>query len=510
MLHKSSPVIVITVLLAAAPVAALAAEAVPLRSAVISGSTVQTQAELFSTYRDQLGQPVSRELAQSVAAGIAELYQADGYSRPEIKPDLSRAADGILRIGILEPYIAGVTIEGTPGRHREELEAIAGRLRESRPLRRDAVPQALAEMRRIPGLTVTPSTRRDGEAPNAYELTLRAEFSPVSGSLHANNRGTEQIGPHFVRGQVVANGLLGGNQRLGLIFSAAVETEEYLGGGLFYDTPLGDGGTRISAMIFLSDSAPNEKPLNLTDEYLRERASIRLTHSLGQATGQSLDLIAALEAEDLTVDRDGVDVRHDRLRVLEAGLRKGWRAGDATQFSSTLSLRQGLDALGAGLRADDLPVDNRRGDFLLAQLQATSVTRLNPSWTLRVDAFGQHSGHVLPDSERFKIGGERLGRGFEVAEIAGDQGLGAKVVLRRELTAEGSKFGRTSVYGLYDIGAAWKEDLPGRESAATGGVGFGLHGKRLGGYLEAVKPLTRADIEGKHSTALFAEISYRF
>ena len=41
--------------------------------------------------------------------------------------------------------------------------------------------------------------------------------------------------------------------------------------------------------------------------------------------------------------------------------------------------------------------------------------------------------YVLPDSERFKIGGDRLGRGFEVAEIAGDSGIGAKIELRRDL-----------------------------------------------------------------------------
>ena len=29
-----------------------------------------------------------------------------------------------------------------------------------------------------------------------------------------------------------------------------------------------------------------------------------------------------------------------------------------------------------------------------------------------------------------------------------------------------------SLYGFYDIGAAWKQDAPGRESAATAGFGF--------------------------------------
>jgi hemolysin activation/secretion protein len=510
MFHNVSTSLVVIICCAAAqPAVAYAAESAPLRSAVVDGSTVFSPPQFFAAYRDALGQPLTPERARAVAAAIAALYTDAGYVRPEVRADQSQVAHGILLVRIAEPHVARVTVEGSPGRHRERLEELSAPVLDSRPLRRDAIPLALAEMRRIPGLTVTPATRRD-DGPAAYELVLNADFSPVSGVMHVNNRGTDQIGPHFVLGQVAGNDLLGLGEKLGFLFSAAADTGEYLGAGVYIDAPLGDGGTRGMAMIYRSDTAPNESPVDLTDEYVRERLVLKLTRPVQQTADATVSLTAALEAEDLTVDRDGVEVRDDRLRVLETGVRVAWRAFEATQFSSTFEFRKGLDALDAGLRADDLPDDDRRADFFLAQMQVTSFTRLNPSWTLRIDAFAQHSGHILPDSERFKIGGERLGRGFEVAEIAGDRGLGAKAVVRRELTGSDSALGATSVYALYDIGAAWKEDLPGRESAATGGIGAALHGARFSGYVEVVKPLTRADIEGKRSAAVFAEVSYRF
>jgi hemolysin activation/secretion protein len=117
---------------------------------------------------------------------------------------------------------------------------------------------------------------------------------------------------------------------------------------------------------------------------------------------------------------------------------------------------------------------------------------------------------VLPDSERFKIGGDRLGRGFEVAEIAGDSGLGGKLELRRDLLNTDTFMGRLSAYGFYDIGAAWKQDQPGRESAATAGTGLAIQGATLTGYLEIAAPLTGPDIEGKLDPSVFAELSYRF
>jgi hemolysin activation/secretion protein len=250
-------------------------------------------------------------------------------------------------------------------------------------------------------------------------------------------------------------------------------------------------------------------PVDLTDEYRRERAVITLTQPVAESGAGGLAVHARLEAEDLAVMRDGLQVRDDRLRVFEAGLRATWRAGGRTRLSSAVALRLGLDALGAGLHADDLPADPRDLEFRVAHLQATGFTRFNHGWSLRTDVFAQYSGDVLPDGERFKIGGERLGRGFEVAEIAGDRGLGAKLLLRREI-GEGGRLGRPSVYGLYDIGAAWKQDIAGRESAATAGIGLALNGTRWSGYLEAVRPVTRADIEGKRSTTLFAEVGCRF
>ena len=508
MFHKLARALVIIVFTAAAAHADGAAPA-PLRTAIVEGSTVFAPGDFFAAYRAELGKPLAPESIRAIGESIAALYRDAGYARPTVQSDQTLSGQGILKIRIHEPLVTRVTIQGSPGKHRESLQRISSQVTASRPLRRDVIPRALAEMRRIPGLSVTPETRRDASQPNAWELVLDADFSPVSGVVRVNNRGTEQIGPAFVIGQVAVNDLAGRGEKFGLMFSTAADTREYRSGGLFVDAPVGANGGRGMLLVFRSDSAPNEAPVNLTDEYRRERAMLSWTRPFGAGGERSWVASAALEAEDLVVDRDGLDVRHDRLRILETGLRAGWRAGDATRLSAHFKLRKGFDILGAGLRADDLTVDNREFEFVVLDLQAGSFTRFSSAWSLRTELFAQYSRDVLPDSERFKIGGERLGRGFEVAEIAGDRGLGAKLVLRRELAA-GGKLGRPSFYALYDIGAAWKEDLSGRESAATGGTGFALDGARWSGYVEAVTPLTRADIEGKQSTGIFAELAFRF
>lgn len=501
---RAAAAVVIFAVCAAGP--ARAGDAAPLASVAIEGSSIYSPAQLFSAYRDRLGQPVTRALARAIAAAVTERYQSDGYAHPEMRLDESLVAEGIMHITVYEPRITRVTIEGAPGRYREDIERIAAGVTASVPLRRDAIREAVSEMLQLSGLKVTATTRRDGATPNSHELVLAARFEPLSGYARVNNRGTDEVGPVFVTGQFAVNDPFGWGGALGLVFASAVDPAEYLSGAMYLERPLGASGARGLAMVFRSRSTPDERPVDLDAAYAREHVTLRLARPVSSA----MSLGVSLEADDYEAKRAGAIVRDDRLRVLEAGLRANARARTATRFAGSVELRQGLDAFGAGLRAEDLPADPRSLEFLLAQLQVTSYTQLPASWSLRCDLFAQYTGDVLPDIERFKIGGERLGRGFEVAEIAGDRGLGGKLLLRRELAAGGLALGRPSVYGFYDLAAAWKNDLPERESAATLGAGFALQGERLSGYVEAAKPLTHADVEGRRETSLFAELGYRF
>jgi len=494
----------------AAPAVALTTAPAPrLASVVVDGSSVYGAARLFAAYRDQLGQPISRDGARAIVDALLARYEADGYVRPEVALDNALTGRGVLRVQLFEARVTDVVFEGDAGRYQPQLEGIGARLEAARPLRRSDIPDALRALRQIAGLTVTASTRRDTVERNGFELVVKTDFSRMDGVVRMNNRGTDQVGPAFLLGQLYLNGLLGREDKLGLIFASATDTAEYLGGGLYADVAVGSAGTHASALLFQSHSAPNERPLNLEDEYVRKRATLRVSHPLRQDATTSVSMGLAFDADDLYIDRDGFDLREDRLRILEGALRSSWRSG-AMQYSTNLVLRQGLDGFGAGLRALDLADDPRRADFLLLQLSGSVYRRFATDWSVRFDGFAQQSAYVLPDSERFKIGGDRLGRGFEVTEIAGDQGLGGKLELRRDLLNTDGMFGRLSAYGFYDIGAVWKQDLPGRESAATAGAGFALAGSSLTGYLEIAAPLTGPDIEGKDSASVFAELSYRF
>jgi hemolysin activation/secretion protein len=359
----------------------------------------------------------------------------------------------------------------------------------------------------LPGLTLQATTARDETSAHLYRLDLDTQFDRTTGVVRLSNRGTDEAGPNFVLGQVMFNGLLGGQTNLGAMFSAATDYAEYHGLGLLANVGVGSADGRLSFSGFRSRSDPTEAVLDRDDGYLRDRASIMYARPLPGATRANLSLTAGLDLDDLEILRAGDRLRDERLRMLTVGPRWSWRRGQGAQYFAAVEIVKGLDALGSGLAAQDLTDDPRSVDFMLSRFTFTRFDRLGEHWSVRLDALAQQTGDVLPYGERFKIGGDRLGRGFEVAEIAGDQGIGAKVEVRRQLPGAPAALSSVSLYGFYDIAGAWKQDASGRESAATAGFGFATQRARVSGIVELAQPLTHPDVEGRKDLTLFAEIA---
>jgi hemolysin activation/secretion protein len=489
-------------------VTAPAQAAVPnLVSVVIRGSSVYDAPSLYSVYREQLGMPITQEGARAIARALAAKYEADGYSRPQMKVDDGLLVAGVLRLDVFEPRISEVRISGDPGPHLARLETLGSRLRTDGPVSTVGMQTTLRQMRSLPGLTVSATTEHDDAGTNVYRLDVDTEFERLTGAVRLSNRGTDEAGPNFLLGQVVANGLLGGQTNVGLMFGAATDYAEYHGLGVLANVGTGAGGGRLAFSGFRARSDPHEPVVDRDDSYLRDRMTAGFSRPLPGFERATLTLTAGLDLDDLEILRSGTRIRDERLRMLKVGSNWNWRSGTTVLYAGTIDVVKGLDGLGSGLYALDLARDPRSAEFALTRLSFTRLSRLGERWSLRLDVLGQQTAYVLPYGERFKIGGERLGRGFEVAEIAGDQGVGAKLEGRSRLLRAPSSLGRASVYGFYDLGAAWKQDAAGRESAATAGFGVATQGDRFSGTLELAKPLTHGDVEGRKDLTLFAELA---
>ena len=168
------------------------------------------------------------------------------------------------------------------------------------------------------------------------------------------------------------------------------------------------------------------------DSDLARPASARFMHPLAASRVATVHFSATSISMISRSYAPGHGLRDERLRMLVLGSTCALAGGTATQYLGSLELYK-VSAAWRRPDALDLGADPRRADFTLIARASRGSRGSARLWSVRVDAFAQQTANVLPYGQRFKIGGDRLGRGFEVAEIAGDQGLGAKLEGRRRL-----------------------------------------------------------------------------
>lgn len=477
-----------------------------LTSAVLRGVSLYDPAALFPLYREYLGKPITRANVTAIVTGLADRYERDGYPRPRVTLDDELASLGILRINVFEVLIADVTIDGNPGPHRATLERIGAGLATGTPIQQRALQDSMRRMRALPGLSLSASTERHTDVHNVYRLAVDTDFQPVAASVRVTNRGTKEVGPRFAVGHVIANGLLHGRLSAGVLFAAASDYEEFRGLGVLASASIGDRGATLSMNAYRSRVNPDDIPVDLHDLSVRDRVTLSYSTPVLVGLPGTTALKLGLESTDLEIEYSRWILRDESLRLFKAGLHRQVRHGDV-DYAGSIELIKGLGGLGSGLVALDLANDPRRADFLAWRLSGVRLARFASVWSLRVDVLAQQSAYSMPFAERFRIGGERLGRGFEVAAVAGDQGLGGKVELRRAFSSAPAGIGRPSAYAFYDIGVAWRHDVPGRESAATAGFGLALEHERITASVEIAEPLTHPDVEGRRDAKLFLELA---
>ncbi|MEX2495309.1 MAG: ShlB/FhaC/HecB family hemolysin secretion/activation protein [Woeseia sp.] len=494
--------------LSAAVLAPAQAAVVPLLDAVIiQQSTAYDQTELFETYKAYLGEPATESTAAAIAEALQQKYRLAGYSRPGYFITDRGTSSGIVRIKLRQASVSRVEMNGSAGPYRKELENLASSLPSPLSMRPEEIRSLLRQARRLPGLKIEVAAKPDEERSGAFIIALESDWKPVEGSIKLSNRGTEAIGRNLVFGRLVANGLFGGENASGLFFTSAENSDNYIGGGLFTNSALGDRGT--SAQLQATVTSLQFETQGIEVQQRRERWSAKVRHVMQRESASEAGFWGGLTLEDLDVSYNEAVAREERLRSVQLGLFRSMR-GNSSQSLVSAELEQGINGLGG--RFDNFARSGDRTEhvFTILSLNYVRVWRLSELWTWRWDAVGHMSPDVLPSIKRFKVGGGRIGRGFEAAAVRGDNGIGNKLELKRRLGRDSGWMARTDLYGFYDVGTAWRNDGGDRQSASSAGLGFSKKGDWLSGYLEIAKPVTHADAEGRRDASIFAELTARF
>lgn len=478
-----------------------------LATAVIRESSVYSSSDFFELYKTHLGRPVTDGTSAAIAEAVRDRYRQDGYSRPGFRVLDHGVHSGIVRIRLVEASISGVTMNGDAGPYRRQVDALFADLPSSRSLKPAEIRDMLRRANRMPGLDVNVRTSPDDGRNGGFLLEVDSDYRTFEGVTTLSNRGTREIGRNILFARLTRNGLFGGSNAAGLFAATAEDSSNYKSGGAYVNATHGESG--LTATLQASAASLKIESSGIPVDQNRERVRMSVKYPLDLDAAVRATVWGAFELDDLDMRQAGVPSREERLRGLEAGVSVSWRR-DALQQLVKLSIEKGLNAFDGRLDNHLNPGDARVHDYTILEAHYVNLTRLGERWSLRFDALAQYSGELLPSTKQFKVGGGRIGRGFEAAALRGERGAGGKLELSRKLEGNAWILERAEAYGFLDQGSAWRGDVAGRESAASAGVGYRMRAEHFSGGLELAKPLTHDDADGRRDASLFFEVSARF
>lgn len=455
---------------APAPIApvAPAGPSIVLREVRLEGARAIPESELAPLWAGLIGTPVTLETLDALAAAISARYRAQGYVLSQAILPAQTIEDGVVRITVVEGFIDRVAIEGGRPSGQAALDRRFRFVAEDRPLALGTLERAVLLSRDTLGGGVETVLAPSPATFGAADLTVQYTPRPYEGFAQVDNRASRLFGPWVARAGITTYDLLGQTERLDLSVASSLGGPElrFIEGGIALPLAFTDGTWLDGARFELGADATRGKPdlgrsgardLTAVQDETNVRAGLFVP--VIRTRSENLFLRAGLNWRESTVEQrfGGVDLGRTTDRLLVAEARGTWDVADRFAGVTLIdaALRQGL---ATGNTQIGLAGPNpAREDFTLLRGSIARVQELGtPEWSLFGEILGQIAGTVLPESERFALGGERIGRGFAPGNTTGDHGFGARIELRR-LVALG-EVGRLaplmSVYLFGDWGAA--------------------------------------------------------
>lgn len=430
---------------------------VSVGSVVVDGGFPDMAAQterLVASWRGQ-----TRTIAQlyDLAAAIEGAYAAQGYilARVVVPPQTLKDG-GEFHLKLIDGFIEGIDLTHVP-------KAVAGpvgqRLRGLVGLHRPRLQQierALTLAGTLPGVQLK-STMAPGAEEGGTKLVIEAVYSPISGSVSANN----SLGPLFndwqVSFQLAANSLLGFGEQIYLYASGSPDLgrafddnakRRVAGGGIAL--PIGGDGFVATLEGTISDTKPIVPGAFFQSNGLFKRLDGKFSYPLLKSRAETLTLGGTFEYSIQTEVAAGFGalLDEDRLNVLRLSL--DWSRmldglgdidvyGQVSRGVSWFNVRTLSEAAATGIGLSRLGAtpDFTKAEFRLSYNRDSLPLGLAVSAQLR----GQYGfGGVMPSSELFSVDGIDAVSTLSSGALSGDSGVAGRFELARPVPADAFLF----------------------------------------------------------------------
>jgi hemolysin activation/secretion protein len=446
-----------------------------LRRVELTGNTIFSNAELEAIFKPYLNHTITLAKFFALTQAVTDKYQKAGYflSKAIIPPQSIEG--GKVKIQVLEGYIGHVKIEGLSPRQKEFLSRYANAILEDKPTTYRALERNLLLLNDVDGMNGKAVIEPDPTQPLSAALTLIVKYHPIQAAALYDNYGTRYFGPYetTVYGSV-NSAVIPGNTTYfrGVVTNNAKQLQFYE----LRDTQvLGASGLAAGADGYVAQTHPGFILTPLDIDGRSVDANLFLTYPFIRSRARSLSMRTEFEYLDSSSFSFGDLLFRDRIRDLQVGATYNdvlWKGSD----QANLTLFQGFPILDAHNGGEFLSRAQGRNDFTKLLFSLSRDQTLPHHFSLYGLVLSQYSSVPLLAPEQFVFGGAYLGRGFDLSQFAGDEGVEGTLELRLNTAPNTSIFRRIQYYIFYDAGAlSYLGTSPfGNSHQTATSAGFGL------------------------------------
>ncbi|KGI78229.1 ShlB/FhaC/HecB family hemolysin secretion/activation protein [Oleiagrimonas soli] len=477
----------------------------------------ETVAALFRPLR---GRSVTVGELLKVAKQCTALYRARGYPLSFCYLPAQDFAHGVVRVQVVEGYVADIQIEGDPGPLEAQVRAIAAHMIGERPLKRSTFERYVQVLGLLPGASVKVDAPPPSTTDGATRLKLRVQRKryDTSAGIDFNHPGVQGV----LSGTLYAPTSLADRLKLSMLYPRGRGHPTYYAAQ--YALPVySDGlylqfdGSRYRGTPDLGDALPTE----LRHRVAQDRIDMSLRYPLHLDHERAWFLDAGIYGTDQSDGYrnvlNGAALRVDtHTRVLQGGF--DYRKTTAKrQRSFSMRIARGLDALGAsstvmatipGTFGNDVDLTFTRVHLSFVQ---SDDWRHHFGSVLRLS--GQYSPDRLPISEKITFGGPRFAHAYDPGIASGDSGWGASAEAHRRIDAARAWLKQLTPYLLTEYARTYAHNTH-PDTLVSVALGLRLTDRRHYSVdISVAKPLRDrpvGDGSGRRGTRANLSIAYRF
>lgn len=477
-------------------------------------------ADVAQHFTPLVGKDITIGQLIDAANDVTKLYQQRGYALSFAFVPAQTFENGVVRVTVVEGYVASINVTGKPGRAERKIRDIAEHIRTERPLRRATFERYINTLGLLPGITVAATVPPPKTTDGATTLDLKVDRKPfnVGTGIDFNHPGVQGLVT------VTETGLtsLGEQLSVSALVPKGRDNQTYFAasGAL----PIGSNGlvARVDASHYHGNPVDNPGlPWYVQRTVVNDKLGLSAAYPLFLSNERKvIGTVSGYASHDEnsyfnTLNGAELGLR-SQVRVVQTQI--DYSDVEANQVRrASVNVAKAFDILGASKAGDtNIPGVVETNPVSLTFVRTGVSFSQTNQWPLKlgtaVSFTGQYSPDSLPTSEQIAFGAQRFALGYEPGEASGDSGWGASFEVNRPM-AIGMRYLQTfTPYVSFDMARVYLHSgAPAPSKLSSIALGFRItDSKHYSLDLSIAKAVADAPIESpSRSPRINATFSYQ-